>query len=191
MQEVKCVVVGDGLIGKTCMVVSYTTNAFVDQNTASCESHFANIMVDNTPVRLEIVDFVRQDGYDQLRPTYYSQANVFLLCYSIVLPNSFNNVKTKWYPEIRKHCPTAPCILIGTQLDLREDQTTIEKLAEMNLTPITNQQSSQLAKDIGAVNFLECSAFTQAGLKDVFQEATKVALATLKAPASNQTCSLL
>lgn len=62
-----------------------------------------------------------QDEFDKLRPLCYTSADVFLLCFSVVSPASFQNVPEKWVPEIRKHAPFAPLVLVGTQCDLRED----------------------------------------------------------------------
>lgn len=66
-------------------------------------------------------------------------------------------------PEISHHAPNVPVILVGTKLDLREDRDTIEKLREKRMAPTTYQQGLQMAKDIGAVKYLECSALTQKG----------------------------
>ena len=68
--------------------------------------------------------------------------DVFLICFSLVNPASFENVRAKWYPEVRHHCPNVPIILVGTKLDLREDKETIEKLKEKRLAPITYPQAS-------------------------------------------------
>jgi Ras-related C3 botulinum toxin substrate 1 len=51
-------------------------------------------------------------------------------------------------------------------LDLREDKDTIEKLREKRMSPITYPQGLQMAKEINAVKYLECSALTQKGKKD-------------------------
>ena len=67
--------------------------------------------------------------------------DVFLICFSLVNPASFENVRAKWYPEVRHHCPNVPIILVGTKLDLREDKETIEKLKEKRLAPITYPQA--------------------------------------------------
>ena len=82
----------------------------------------------------------------------------------------------QWAPEIKHHCPNTPIILVGTDLDLRDDEETIEKLKKMKLAPISYTQGQQMQKRIGAVKFLECSARTQKGLKDVFDEAILAAL---------------
>ena len=66
-----------------------------------------------------------------------------------------------------------PIVLVGTKLDLRNDTETIEKLREKGLKPITYAQGLELAKDIGAGKYLECSALTQEGLKEVFDEAVR------------------
>ena len=42
-----------------------------------------------------------------------NQTDVFLLCYSVDNRTSFNNVMTKWVPELRHHCPNAPIVLVG------------------------------------------------------------------------------
>lgn len=68
-----------------------------------------------------------QDEFDKLRPLCYTSADVFLLCFSVVSPASFQNVPEKWVPEIRRHAPFAPLVLVGTQCDLREDVKVEEK----------------------------------------------------------------
>lgn len=53
---------------------------------------------------------------------------MFLICFSIVNPSSFENVRAKWYSEIKYFCPNTPIILVGTKLDLRDDHNTLDKL---------------------------------------------------------------
>ena len=52
-----------------------------------------------------LFDTAGQEDYDRLRPLSYPQTDVFLVCFSVVKPDSFENVKEKWIPEIRHHCP--------------------------------------------------------------------------------------
>ena len=62
-----------------------------------------------------------QDDYDRLRPLSYPQTDVFLVCFNVTSPASFENVKEKWFPEVHHHCPGVPYLIVGTQIDLRED----------------------------------------------------------------------
>lgn len=63
-----------------------------------------------------------------------------------------------------------PCLIVGTQIDLREDSQVIEKLARQKQRPVTSEQGERLARELGAVKYVECSALTQKGLKNVFDE---------------------
>ena len=84
-----------------------------------------------------------------------------------------------------------PIILVGTKLDLREDKETIEKLKDKGLAPITYPQGLSMAKDEGAVKYLECSALTTKGLKTVFDEAIRAVLCPAPAPKQKHKCTVL
>eukprot|EP00835_Amoeboradix_gromovi_P006688 NODE_844_length_3753_cov_0.286535.p2 type:complete len:137 gc:universal NODE_844_length_3753_cov_0.286535:1272-862(-) len=127
-------------------------------------------MVGDEPYTLGLFDTAGQEDYDRLRPLSYPQTDVFLICFSVVNPSSFENVKEKWHPEVNHHCPGVPCLLVGTQVDLRDDAGTIDKLGKQKLKPISNEQGTKLSHDLGLVKYVECSALTQQGLKNVFDE---------------------
>lgn len=78
------------------------------------------------------------------------------------------------------HAPDVPIILVGTKLDLRDDPDAIERLKERKQNAITYPQGVQMAKEIHAVKYLECSALTQKGLKNVFDDAIRAVLSPAK-----------
>lgn len=89
------------------------------------------------------------------------------------------------------HCPHTPIILVGTKLDLRDDAKTIEKLKDRRLSPITYTQGLAMAKEIGAGKYQECSALSQKGLKNVFDEAIRAVLCPRVKNPKQRKCSIL
>ncbi|XP_064841350.1 rho-related GTP-binding protein RhoG-like [Oncorhynchus masou masou] len=177
MQSIKCVVVGDGAVGKTCLLISYTTNAFPKEYIPTVfDNYSAQVTVDSRTISLNLWDTAGQEEYDRLRTLSYPQTNVFLICFSIASPPSFENIKHKWHPEVTHHCPNTPILLVGTKKDLRNDPEVLKKLKDQNQMTITQQQGTALARQIQAIKYLECSALNQDGIKEVFAEGVRAFL---------------
>jgi Ras-related C3 botulinum toxin substrate 1 len=190
-RSIKCVVVGDGAVGKTSILISYTTNTFSKEYTPTVfDNYSANVMVDGKPYNLGLWDTAGQEDYDRLRPLSYPQTDVFLILFSVVFPPSFANVSNRWYPEVSHHCPNAPIILVGTKIDLREDRNSVAYLAEKGLSPITFNEGLEKAKEIGA-KYVECSAYTQRGMKQVFDEAIRSIAEPVQHKKKKAKCAIL
>lgn len=99
-----------------------------------------------------------------MRPLSYPYSTVFSLIFSVINPSSYEHIISKWVPEIRAHCPYTAIILVGTKIDLRDDPTMIKKLREKKLKPLQYSDGVNLAKDIGAVAYIETSSKTGYGI---------------------------
>jgi cell division control protein 42 len=170
MSTIKCVIVGDGAVGKTSLLISYATNLFPTSYVPTVfDDYSLKIEYESTEHTLGLFDTAGQEDYDRLRPLSYYNTNVVLMCFSIASPTSFENIKDKWLPEIKYHCPKVPFILIGTQIDLRNDQVTCDELAKEKNCCISKEKGEQLASDINAFKYSECSSLTQEGVKNIFE----------------------
>ncbi|XP_009894018.1 PREDICTED: rho-related GTP-binding protein RhoV [Charadrius vociferus] len=129
------------------------------------------VLVDGAPVRIQLWDTAGQEDFDCLRSLCYPDTDVFLVCFSVVNPSSFQNITEKWIPEIRTHNPRAPVLLVGTQADLRDDVNVLISLDRYHVKPVPRPQAEGLADKIRAEAYLECSALTQKNLKEVFDMA--------------------
>lgn len=88
------------------------------------------------------------DDYDRLRPLSYPETNVFLICFAVNSPTSFQNVREKWYPEVKHYCPDIPLLLMGTKSDLREADQSGQTSSE-GRGYVTPDEAMEMAKEIG------------------------------------------
>ncbi|KAM4539316.1 cell division control protein 42 homolog [Odontesthes bonariensis] len=177
MKVVKCVVVGDFEAQKTQLLIAHTTAKFPSEYVPTVfDSYTVTVMIGGEPYTLGLFDTANQEDYDRLRPLSYPQTDVFLVCFSVVSPSSFENVRKKWVPEISHHCPGTPFLLVGTQMELRDDSTTLEELAKVKGKAVTYKSGEKLARELNAIKYMECSVHMQNSLKNVFDEAILAAL---------------
>lgn len=86
--------------------------------------------MDGSPVHVTLCDTAGQDttNASALRELCFTGGDVFLVCFSVVNPETFRSVQTNWIPKLTKQHRHASVILVGTQTDLRSDQSTIAHL---------------------------------------------------------------
>jgi len=191
MQAFKITLVGNENVGKTCLLSCYMYGDFPQQYFTVPSDYLAKaVLVDSKQVGLKLWDSSGKPEYDKLRHIAYQDTDLFLICFSLVSPDSFESVKTKWLLELTQHCQDVPFLLIGTKLDLRDDENMISSIKEKDQTPITNAAGSQLATEIGAAKYLECSALTKEGMNDVFDEAARILLNRLPIQKPKKSCSV-
>lgn len=197
MRTVKCSVVGDESVGKTSMIITYATKRFpMDFLPTVSDNYAVNFIGNKELCQLSLFDTAGQEEYDYLRTQTYPGTDILLICFSVASRSSFENVKKKWIPEIHHYCPITPIVvLVGTQSDLRSDPQTISRLSRSKQSFISENEAKKLAKQINAFTYVECSALSQKGLENVFNETVH---ATFSKPNDNKKkstmsriCSLL
>ncbi|KAK3566497.1 hypothetical protein QTP86_034003 [Hemibagrus guttatus] len=137
-------------------------------------------VLQNFLVELALWDTAGQEDYDRLRPLSYPDTDVILMCFSIDSPDSLENIPEKWTPEVKHFCPNVPIILVGNKKDQRNDEHTRRELAKMKQEPVKPEEGRDMANRISAFGYLECSAKTKEGVREVFEMATRAALQVRK-----------
>ncbi|KAL2257223.1 hypothetical protein VTK26DRAFT_470 [Humicola hyalothermophila] len=173
----KLVIVGDGACGKTCLLIVFSKGTFPEVYVPTVfENYVADVEVDGKHVELALWDTAGQEDYDRLRPLSYPDSHVILICFAVDSPDSLDNVGEKWCSEVFHFCPDVPKLLVGCKKDLRHDPKTIEELRKTSQQPVTPEQGQAVANNIKATKYLECSAKTNEGVREVFETATRAAL---------------
>ena len=174
--QLKCVVVGDGAVGKTCLLISYTIGQYTaDHIPTVFDNYNANLVVDGKHIVLNLWDTAGQEDYGRLRPLSYPGTQIFIICYSCDKKSTLENAENKWYTEISGYIEKnhAVVILVGTKCDLIESGS--EGGADSSQF-CTFQDGEQVANNIKADGHILCSAKTMKNLKELFELSIREAL---------------
>ncbi|CDH09241.1 related to GTP-binding protein RHO1 [Zygosaccharomyces bailii ISA1307] len=131
----------------TCLLIVFSKGQFPEVYVPTVfENYVADVEVDGRRVELALWDTAGQEDYDRLRPLSYPDSNVVLICFSIDLPDSLENVQEKWIAEVLHFCQGVPIILVGCKVDLRNDPQTMEALRAEGQQPVASAGIPQVKK---------------------------------------------
>ncbi|XP_042200227.1 rho-related GTP-binding protein Rho6 [Callorhinchus milii] len=157
----KLVLVGDVQCGKTAMLQVLAKDCYPETYVPTVfENYTASVEVEELRVELSLWDTSGSPYYDNVRPLCYSDSDAVLVCFDVSRPETLDSAIKKWKTEIQDYCPTTKTLLVGCKNDLRTDYSTVLELSSQKQAPISHEQGSLSAKQLGADAYLECSAFT-------------------------------
>ncbi|CAO1436409.1 unnamed protein product [Diamesa hyperborea] len=163
------VIVGDGTVGKTCLLHSFTNDTFLESYVPTVyDKEVFELTLDNVTHSIKLHDTAGQEEYDRVRKLFYGDADCFILCYSIDNKASFQNIWQKWLHELRSIDRLVPIVLVGTKTDLRQN------LIRKQL--ITTEEGESLKRRIHANTFIECSAKDNILIKETVYEAVRASV---------------
>lgn len=178
----KIVVVGDTQCGKTALLHVFAKDSYPESYVPTVfENYTASFEIDKHRIELNMWDTSGSSYYDNVRPLAYPDSDAVLLCFDISRPETLDSVPKKWQAEALEYCPNAKLVLVGCKLDMRTDVSTLRELSKQRLIPITHEQGSLRARELGAVAYVECSSrMCVNSVRDVFHITT---LASVRRPA--------
>ncbi|KAK3139061.1 hypothetical protein QOZ80_5AG0377220 [Eleusine coracana subsp. coracana] len=158
----KLVLLGDGRVGKTSLVLRYVNNVFSDKQEATVQASYLTkrLVVEGVPITLSIWDTAGQEKFHALGPIYYRDADAALLVYDITDSDTFNRV-TKWIKELQQMASKDIVIAIAAN-----------KSDLVRLRSIDTQDAISYAESIGA-NYFVTSAKAGTGIDGVFNDISK------------------
>jgi len=162
----KVVLLGEGCVGKTSLMLRYVQNQFNDKHLTTIQASFLSkkLTVDGVRVNLAIWDTAGQEKFHALGPIYYRDSNGAILVYDITDRDSFDRVQN-WVKELRKMLGEGIVLVIaGNKCDLERQRV------------VSLEEAEAYAKTVGAEHF-STSAKMSKGVSELFLQLTKLLLA--------------
>lgn len=158
----KCVLLGEGCVGKTSLVLRYVENKFNDKHITTLQASFLTkkLNIGGKRVNLSIWDTAGQERFHALGPIYYRDSNGAILVYDITDEDSFQKVKN-WVKELRKMLGNDICLCIaGNKIDLEKERH------------VSVADAEAYAASVGAKHF-HTSAKLNKGIEEMFLDLSK------------------
>lgn len=161
-KQFKIVLLGEGCVGKTSIVLRYCTNSFNDKHDVTVQASFQTkrLNIDNQRVSLSIWDTAGQERFHALGPIYYRDSNGAILVYDITDADSFQRVQN-WVKELRKMLGKEIVLaIVGNKSDMERNRV------------VTQEAADSYAASVGAKHY-SVSAKLSKGINELFLDLTK------------------
>jgi len=178
--QFKVVLLGEGCVGKTSLMLRYVENKFNDDHISTVQASYLDkkLNIGGKRVSLAIWDTAGQEKFHALGPIYYRDSNGAVLVYDITNESTFFKVQD-WVKELRRILGNEVClIIVGNKVDLEKQRTVPVATAE------------EYATSVGAKHF-HTSAKLNRGLEEMFLDLTQRMLNTASIKEQNRAANTL
>jgi len=158
----KVVLLGEGCVGKTSLVLRYVEDKFNDKHYSTLQASFLTkkLNINGSRVSLSVWDTAGQERFHALGPIYYRDSHGAILVYDITDEDSFDKVKM-WVKELRKMLGSSvELCIVGNKIDMEKQRHVQASAAE------------EYAKSVGAKHY-HTSAKLNKGVEELFVDLTK------------------
>ncbi|CAG7784721.1 unnamed protein product [Allacma fusca] len=179
-KQIKIAIVGDGFVGKTCLVGAYFQQEFLNTITPPTlfETYSKAVTIEGSEYILSILDtgsLTMDSGFAPAEGQFLG-VDCVIICFALNKETTYHNVAAKWMSKVQELCPAAGIILVGTKLDLRASTP----------SAILQFQGVKLMHTIKASSYYECSAKLGIGIQEIFDHALRMVVSKSKQDAEPQ-----
>uniref|UniRef100_U5EZP5 small monomeric GTPase n=1 Tax=Corethrella appendiculata TaxID=1370023 RepID=U5EZP5_9DIPT len=163
----KVVILGDGGVGKSCLMNRFVSNLYDESSFHTIGVEFLNkdIQVDNERYTLQIWDTAGQERFKALRTPFYRGTDICLLSYAIDDRESFTSLK-QWREEFLRYADIKsdyfPFIVVGNKNDI-----------DASLRKVSVEEVSEWCQENHISAFIETSAKTSTNVYEAFALAVR------------------
>ena len=155
----KVLLLGDSEVGKSCFLMRYSDNVFVENyiTTIGLDYKLKTVRLDNgKTIKVQLWDTAGQDKYRTIAKNYYKGSHGILLLYDITKLSSFDNIR-EWIRDIKEEVDeNAILFLIGNKIDLTDKRI------------ISKEKGTELAEEY-KIPFFEASAKSGENVDEIFR----------------------
>lgn len=159
----KVLLLGDSSVGKTCFLLRYSDDTFVENHISTIGLDYRLKMInlpDNRVVKMQIWDTAGQDRFRAITKNYYKGAHGIILIFDVTSTASFSNIKN-WLQQIKENTSDKIQItLVGNKIDM------------INRRTVTKEEADKLAKEYN-LKYFETSAKDNLNIQETFAYLTK------------------
>ena len=166
MSKVKLIFVGEGGVGKTCLISQYMENKFTEEHamTVGRDKSLKEIEINGKTINLEIWDTPGQEKFNSASKMFMKNTKIALIVYSIIDKNSFEKLD-KWIKIVNEVNKNEEVIfgIAANKSDMFEKQE------------VSKEDGERYVKDKNIL-FFETSAKDYVSIEKAFIELSKAYL---------------